>query len=96
MLTKKELKKMVAENLNHIALYSKHDILQKHIAMYERDIQKMLPMMVEVYNYQHNHIIFADDVIVEVLQDDEEMADTLQAWYDTTNYFIALQILYSK
>lgn len=96
MLTKKEIKKMVADNLNHIALYSKHDILQKHIAMYEGDIKKMLPMMVEVYNYQHNHIIFADDVIVEVLQEDEEMADILQAWYDTTNYFIALQILYSK
>lgn len=96
MLTKQEIKKMVLGSLKSIALYSRHDILQKHIARCEKDVQKMLPLMVEVYNYQHNNIIFTDDIIVEVLQDNSDIADALQEWYNTTNYFIALHILYSN
>ena len=96
MLTKKEIKKAVLKNLGTINLYAKYENLQKHIPMYEKEIQKILLPMVEVYNYQHREMIFSDDIIVEVLKENKEIEIGLQDWYETTNYFIALEIIYKK
>ena len=96
MLTKKEIKTMVLKNLKTINLYTNYENLHKHIPMYEKELQKILIPMVEVYNYQHAEMIFSDDMIVEVLKENTEIATGLQDWYETTNYFIALEIIYKK
>lgn len=96
MLTKKEIKNVVLKNLETINLYTKYENLHKHISMYEKELKKILLPMIEVYNYQHREMIFKEDVIIEVLKENEEIAIGLQNWYGTTNYFIALEIIYKE
>lgn len=96
MLQKKELKEMVEKTLDTIALYSKFENLQKYIENERKEMVNMLRMMVEVYNYQHRHIIFPEDIIQEILKNNEEIYNDISKWYNVDGYyFLTLQLLYN-
>ena len=95
MLTKKEIKEMVKSELHTIAVYSTCDNLRKYIPYYEQRMVKMIEAMLEVYNYQHNKILFKDEVVESVLKESQEIKERLECWYNIyEERYIALEIIY--
>ena len=95
MLQKKELKEMVKSELKSMATSSKFENLQKYVEGDRKKMVDMLKMMVAVYNYQHKGVTFEDNIIKEVLEENEEICNDLEEWYNIYGtYNLALHLIY--
>lgn len=93
MLTKKEVKRTILEELQIIATYSKYQNLQKYIAGQVQIFRNIIFSMVKVYNRQHQQIFIAEDFVEIVLQENENLAKNLSDWYDCSNYALTYVLL---